>query len=149
MEIIDTDKMTREFMGVSGIFEVIWERLSEKDYARFMRISNYLNDVVNMNLYDHSPIEIKRIHEKGTRIMKNLLKRYGAKESWFTPESLENMSELSYEFGKKTLEGLSYELQSELDDLVMRKLTLGRIAKDKILYEKNKVKTSSPSQSSL
>lgn len=148
MEIIDTNKMTREFMGISGIFEVMWERFPEKDYTRFIKLSNYLNDIVNANLYDHSPIEIKRIHEKGTRIMEKLLKRYGAKESWFTPDSLEHMSELSYEFGKKTLEGLSYEEQKELDDLVMRKLTLGRIAKDKVLDEENTVKTSSPSRSS-
>jgi|GEM_PF-2987850 len=135
----DLNWMATEYNGLSGIFNYVWTRFSDKDCDRFLKVSNYLNDVLNYNVYGYPMEKVTEVYRKGTRILKKLLKKYGIAESSFSPGFLEIMAESSYEYGLKLFENMSPEMKEKLEDLAKRKTVLGRLVKDKKVIRENRI----------
>ncbi|MFH1237807.1 MAG: hypothetical protein V1648_05400 [Candidatus Aenigmatarchaeota archaeon] len=105
-----------KYTGLSGIFDLYdcWKTFSLRDYERYMKMNNYLNDVLAMNIYGFSEEKVKSVAVAGIRVMEKLLKKYGVPEAEFSAENIKRMANWEYEYGAAIFEQASDELMGKI-----------------------------------
>ena len=137
MESMDRDSvryLRTVYNGLSGIFTFYFQDFSDTDAERFLKVSEYLNDILNRNIYGYSDKEIAMLSLKGTKIMKKLLGRYGVTDEELSYEKLQFMELLSNSIAEVLLERMDERMKEEILLTVLEKEEIERNTNEGIVH---------------